>query len=119
MGLIISYPLRTTAIEHLASLLTLGGMSNGLDSRIVSCVICADIAGMTPAFPSSSPSYSNGNDRRHNPRLRELVDEMLASIRIAANKDLWSAEERERCDADLERIMEAVRSKALEGRPPS
>jgi hypothetical protein len=52
-------------------------------------------------------------DRRHNPRLRELVDEMMASIRAAANAELWSPEERERYEADMARIMESVRSQAF------
>lgn len=73
--------------------------------------------GMTPAFPS--PSRFDGPERRQNPHLRELVDEMLASIRIAANQDLWTPDERTRCEADMLRIMATVRSKALEGRPKS
>ncbi|MCU0636813.1 MAG: hypothetical protein MUE41_18235 [Gemmatimonadaceae bacterium] len=41
--------------------------------------------------------------------LRELIDEMMASIRVAANADLWTAEERARSEAELARIMEQVR----------
>ena len=33
-------------------------------------------------------SHRDGPERRRNPRLRELVDKMLASIRAAANADL-------------------------------
>lgn len=54
-------------------------------------------------------------ERRRNPRLRELVDEMLASIRAAANAELWSAEERETYEADMARIMDSVRQQALGG----
>lgn len=54
-------------------------------------------------------------DRRRNPRLRELVDEMMASIRAAANAELWSPEERARYEADMARIMDSVRSQALGG----
>lgn len=82
-------------------------------------MIYADIPDMTPAFPSHSPSKFDGSERRQNPRLRELVDEMLASIRVAANQDLWTSDERMRCEADMLRIMETVRAKALEGRPTS
>jgi hypothetical protein len=57
----------------------------------------------------------NGPERRQNPRLRELVDEMLASIRAAANVPLWTPEERSRYEADMARIMESVRSQALGG----
>lgn len=67
--------------------------------------------------PSNGPS--GGIERRQNPRLRELVDEMLASIRAAANIDLWSAEERARYQADMARIMESVREQAMDhGRRP-
>jgi hypothetical protein len=65
---------------------------------------------MTPPFP--------GPERRSNPRLRELVEEMLASIRAAANVDLWSAEERARCEADMLRIMANVRVHAFDGSKP-
>lgn len=37
---------------------------------------------------------------------------MLASIRAAANVDLWTADERARCEADMARIMETVRAQA-------
>jgi hypothetical protein len=69
-----------------------------------------DIARMTerPSRPY------DGLERRQNPRLRELVDEMLASIRVAANMDLWTAEERARYEADMARIMESVREHALD-----
>lgn len=69
--------------------------------------------------PNPSPSGFKGPDRRRNPHLRELIDEMMASIRVAANSDLWSPEERRRCEADLARIMAGVRTKALERRHPA
>ena len=55
-----------------------------------------------------------GADRRRNPRLRELVDEMLASIRAASNVDLWTNDERARYEADMARIMESVREHAID-----
>jgi hypothetical protein len=58
---------------------------------------------------------TDGTERRRNPRLRELVDEMLASIRAAANNDLWSPEERAAYEADMARIMDSVRQQALGG----
>jgi hypothetical protein len=65
------------------------------------------------------PSPPHGIERRANPRLRELVDEMMASIRAAANVDLWTPEERARYEADMARIMANVRDQALErGRAP-
>ncbi len=57
----------------------------------------------------------DGQERRRNPRLRELVDEMMASIRAASNADLWTADERARCEADMARIMDSVRAQALGG----
>ncbi|MBC8088045.1 MAG: hypothetical protein H7Z40_12325 [Phycisphaerae bacterium] len=59
-----------------------------------------------------SSSY-DGGDRRSNPRLRELVNEMLATIRAAANVDLWSPQERAACEAEMARIMGSVREHAL------
>ena len=47
------------------------------------------------SLTSSNDPYG-GSDRRSNPRLRELVDEMLASIRAASNVDLWTNDERAR-----------------------
>lgn len=60
-----------------------------------------------------------GNERRRNPRLRELVDEMLATIRAASNVDLWTPGERERYEADMARIMESVREHAVDRGPRS
>ncbi len=65
------------------------------------------------ATPSPRPPY-DGAERRRNPRLRELVDEMLASIRAASNVDLWTPEERARYEADMARIMESVREHAID-----
>lgn len=58
-------------------------------------------------------SHRDGPERRNNPRLRELVDEMLATIRAAANVELWSPEERLRCESDMARIMKTVRTTAV------
>ena len=52
-------------------------------------------------------------ERRRNPRLRELVDEMLASVRVAARRDLWSEEERKQYEAELADIMRRVRFEAV------
>ncbi len=64
-----------------------------------------------------TPSHKShtGPERRSNPRLRELVDEMLASIRAAANVDLWSPDERARYEEDMTRIMANVRAQAFQG----
>ncbi len=68
---------------------------------------------------AQTSSHRDGPERRHNPRLRELVDEMLASIRAAANVDLWTPEERNRCEADMVRIMQTVRTHAVNGDTPA
>jgi hypothetical protein len=54
-----------------------------------------------------------GDERRQNPRLRELVDEMLATIRAAAKVDLWSPQERAACESEMARIMTSVREHAV------
>ena len=66
---------------------------------------------MNSSIPSQPP---NGSERRRNPRLRELVDEMMASIRAAANVDLWTPDERARCESDMARIMASVREHAVD-----
>ena len=71
---------------------------------------------MNSSIPTSTP---NGAERRRNPRLRELVDEMMASIRAAANVDLWTPDERVRCEADMARIMESVREHAVDHPRPA
>ena len=50
---------------------------------------------------------------RRNHHLRELIDEMLASLRFAANRDHWTDDERTTAAADLARIMETVRAEAI------
>lgn len=43
--------------------------------------------------------------RPENHRLRELVDEMLATVRIAAGRDLWTAEERVTASGQLDAML--------------
>jgi hypothetical protein len=43
--------------------------------------------------------------RPENQRLRELVDEMLVSVRIAAGHDLWTSEERQIALAELDQML--------------
>ena len=52
-------------------------------------------------------------ERRKNIALRQLVDEMLASIRVAAQKDLWTPEERAQCESELAMIMARVRAETV------
>ena len=55
-------------------------------------------------------------ERRRNHRLRELIDEMMASIRVAAGQDLWQPEERAKYESELAEIMTRVRSEATKVR---
>ena len=64
---------------------------------------------------AQTSSHRDGPERRNNPRLRELVDEMLASIRAAANVELWTPEERDRYVTDMARIMKTVQTHAVNG----
>jgi hypothetical protein len=53
-------------------------------------------------------------ERRRDPLLRTLVDEMMQQIReLRAHSGPWPADERARIEADLERIMSQVRNAAL------
>ncbi len=65
---------------------------------------------------AQTSTHADRPERRRNPRLRELIDEMLASIRAAASVELWTPEERTRYEVDMMRIMSTVRTQAL---PPT
>lgn len=69
----------------------------------------------TDGAQGATPDAGNGAppERRQNARLRVLVDEMLMSIRESQRRDDWTAEERERAEADLDRIMAQVRRAAV------
>ncbi|WP_373064324.1 hypothetical protein [Gemmatimonas sp.] len=68
---------------------------------------------------SQTSSHRDGPERRRNPRLRELVEEMLASIRAAANVELRTPEERGPFEADMVRVMQTVRTHAVRGETPA
>ena len=53
------------------------------------------------------------SDQRRNVVLRELIDEMMASIRAASRRDLWTAEERAQYEDELAMIMTRVRKEAV------
>jgi len=67
---------------------------------------------------SSGPAPS-ASERRTNVALRELVDEMMSSIRAAAHHELWTAEERAQYERELSTIMARVRTEALKGNETS
>jgi hypothetical protein len=60
----------------------------------------------------SAPA-GGGRERRRHLHLRELIDEMMASVRAAANRDLITAEERADAEAQLAEIMARVHAEAL------
>ena len=73
-----------------------------------------------PPGPAQQPSTSTEalHDRRSNPELRRLIEEMLERVRqMNRNVLVWSPEERARAEADLESVMARVRR--LAGERPS
>ena len=66
------------------------------------------------AAPEARAPEARAPERRQNARLRVLVDEMLKSIRESQRRDDWTDTERERAEADLERIMAQVRRAAVD-----
>jgi hypothetical protein len=72
-----------------------------------------------PSGPAQLPSSSTEGlpDRRSNPELRRLIEEMLERVRqMNRNVLIWSPEERARAEADLESVMARVRRLAGERR---
>jgi hypothetical protein len=71
---------------------------------------------MTDSAPISARSASSapvGGERRRNAALRELIDEMLASIRSATQNELWTTDERAEYERELAAIMTRVRSETV------
>lgn len=73
----------------------------------------AQMRQQTPSGGAAGAAGAPDLERRRNPRLRELVDEMLASVRVAARRDLWTEEERKQYEAELADIMRRVRFEAV------
>ena len=65
------------------------------------------------ATPTDGATDGPRVERRRNPRLRELIDEMLASVRAATRRELWTDEERRRYEAELAEVMRQVRFEAV------
>ena len=66
-------------------------------------------AARTPRNAASS----EGRERRRHHHLRDLIDEMLASLRAAANRDIISPEDRADAERQLAEIMARVHAEAL------
>ena len=62
---------------------------------------------------SSREPHDPPDERRSREGLRALVDQMMAQIRDAAAHDAWTPDERDRAEADLQRIMARVRAEAM------
>jgi hypothetical protein len=71
-----------------------------------------------PSGSAHQPSSTEAvHDRRSNPELRRLIEEMLERVRqMNRNVGVWSQEERARAEADLESVMARVRRLAGERR---
>jgi hypothetical protein len=54
-----------------------------------------------------------GRERRRNPHLRELIDEMLATVRVTLRQELISDAERVDAERQLEMIMSRVRAETV------
>ncbi len=62
----------------------------------------------------SGATAPDGVERRNNPHLRDLIDEMLVTLRVAVNRELWTPEERSRSESELEGMMSRIRSQATQ-----
>ena len=62
--------------------------------------------------PGARPAAA-GRERRRHHHLRDLIDEMMASLRAAANRDLFSPEERMDAEKQLAAIMARVQAEAV------
>lgn len=67
---------------------------------------------------SDSPADRPERERRQNLALRELIDEMMASIRQATQSALWTTEERAQYERELALIMSRVRTHAVGASDP-
>ena len=67
-----------------------------------------------PSPPNSGDSAERPpRERRQNVALRQLIDEMMASIRTATQGNLWTTDERTQYERELSMIMGRVRSAAV------
>ena len=68
----------------------------------------------TPAGAPDGAPAPTVPERRRNAALRALIDEMLMQVRgIQRENEAWTAEERARAEAELDRIMSRVRTAAV------
>ena len=63
-----------------------------------------DTQTMDTTIATTRPARGSTTDRRSRRRFRELCDEVLASWRVAADRDLWTDHERAEARALLARM---------------
>src|SRR5579864_1891356 len=76
---------------------------------------------MSTSTPNSRPKRAEASksERRSNPVLRSLIDEMLEKLRELNRKvPNWSEKEHSQAVADLESVMARVRRAAAKQEPP-
>jgi hypothetical protein len=67
-----------------------------------------------PSPPNSGDdSEPPPRERRQNVALRQLIDDMMTSLRTATQGNLWTSEERTQYERELSMIMTRVRSAAV------
>ena len=75
----------------------------------------SDGAARQSSTPTPTPNSAQPvqRERRQHHRLRDLIEEMMATLRVAANRDVLSAEERADAERQLAAIMERVHAEAV------
>ncbi len=90
-----------------------GATASGRGRALFPAASGVPFAAMTDSMPGPTAG-GRPPERRRNAALRELIDEMLASIRTAVNRELWTPGEREQYERELAAIMARVRSEAVQ-----
>jgi hypothetical protein len=71
-----------------------------------------------PETIASTAKPASERERRRNPQLRALIDQMLDQVRaLNRHATMWTAEERQQAEAELNAIMSRVRGAATD--PPA
>jgi len=69
----------------------------------------------TRTEPATQSPLNAGSDRRANPALRSLIDEMMLRLReLNRNAGTWSTTDHARAQAELDVIMARVRRAAVD-----
>jgi hypothetical protein len=72
---------------------------------------------MSESKAADSARRANGvsadRERRQHHHLRDLIDEMMASLRAASNRDLFTVDDRAQAEVQLSLIMARVHAEAM------